>query len=325
MKVNLLYLIFLFVPLIISCSQNKFTTTNSFTMGTFISISHKKNESKIVENALNQLTLWISNLETDIDKINSAPINTTINNLTDDTNILLNLADKYHRISSGEYDITVNTLTSLYGFNSDKYKTPTADAITYAKGEIGFDNLKIDNNTVIKKSDLKIDLSATGKGYLVDKLSKYLIDNGIDNFIINIGGDMYVKGDKGKRLFNIAIQSPTLDKEFATTLTLKNKAVATSGNYERNIIDINGNKINHIFSGISLESVNRYQSVSVIADTVEEADSFATVFYLLDLKKIEKLCAEYNVAVMIIDDKSEVIKFCNFAQYENSVNKKVAE
>ena len=294
-------------------------------MGTFISISHKKNESKIANNALNQLTLWISNLETDIDKINSAPINTTIDNLTDDTKTLLNLADKYHKISDGEYDITVNTLTSLYGFNSDKYKTPTAVAITNAKKEIGFYNLKIDNNTVIKKTNLKIDLSATGKGYLVDKLANYLLLNGVDNFIINIGGDMYVKGDKGKRLFNIAIQSPTLDEEFATTLTLKNKAVATSGNYERNIIDINGNQINHIFSGISLESVNKYKSVSVIADSVEEADSFATVFYLLDLKKIEKLCAEYNVAVMIIDDKSIVKKFCNFEQYENRVNKKVAK
>ena len=294
-------------------------------MGTFISISHKKNESKIVVNALDQLSLWISNLETDIDKINSAPINIKIDNLTDDTNILLNLADKYHTISGGEYDITLNTLTSLYGFNSNEYKTPTANSIAYAKKEIGFDNLILDNNTVTKKSDLKIDLSATGKGYLVDKLSKYLVDNGIDNFIINIGGDMYVKGNKGKRLFNIAIQSPTLDKEFATTLTLKDKAIATSGNYERNIIDINGNKINHIFSGITLESVNRYQSVSVIANTVEEADSFATVFYLLDFKKIEKLCNNYNIAVMIIDDKSNVIKFCNFEQYENRVNKKVTE
>ncbi len=294
-------------------------------MGTFISISHKKNESKIIENALNQLTSWIVTLENDIDKINSTPIDTKIYNLVNDTNILLNLADKYHTISDGEYDITINTLTSLYGFNSDEYKTPTADDIAYAKGEIGFDNLILDNNTVIKKSDLKIDLSATGKGYLVDKLAKYLIKNGVEDFIINIGGDMYVKGDRGRRSFNIAIQSPTLDAEFATTLTLKDQAVATSGNYERNIIDKDGNKINHIFSGITLESVNRYQSVSVIADTVEEADSFATVFYLLDLKKIEKLCDEHNVAVMIIDDKSNVIKFCDFEKHENRVNKKLAK
>ncbi len=294
-------------------------------MGTFISINHKKNESIIVNNAMDQLAVWISDLENDIDKINSASTYTTIDNLSHDTYILLNLADKYHSISGGEYDITINTLTSLYGFNSDKYKAPTADNIAYAKGEIGFDNLILDNNTVTKKSDLKIDLSATGKGYLVDKLATYLTENGIDDFIINIGGDMYVKGDKGRRSFNIAIQSPTLDEEFATTLTLKNKAVATSGNYERNIVDKDGNKINHIFSGISLESVNKYQSVSVIADTVEKADSFATIFYLLDLKKIEKLCNEYNVAVMIIDNKSDVIKFCGFEKYENTANKKIVQ
>ena len=135
----------------------------------------------------------------------------------------------------------------------------------------------------------------------------------IKNFIINAGGDLYVNGSNNNGNFKIGIKAP--DNNILNIVKIKNKAVATSGNYERYFIK-DGKKYNHIFSGVKHLSEEKYQSISIIAHKVEYADGFATLFYLLDIDKIEKYCKLYNVAVLILTNNNKIVKLCNWEQYE---------
>jgi len=303
-----------------SCiKKSNFIKDDIFAMGTIVSIFYEKNDQKIVKNAIPIFNHWITTLDTDINKINATPINATVDNLSDDTKNLLKLATKYYHLTNGEYDITLYTLTRLYGFNSTKSIAPTKNEIEHAKNNIGFKNLIIKDDTLIKLKDVKIDLSATGKGYLVDKLSNYFLSHGMKNFIINAGGDIYISGKKSNSsLFRVGIRSPINQNSIVAELELEDKAVATSGGYERFFITNSGRKLNHIFSGKTLESVDNYQSVSVIADTAEIADSFATIFYLLDIENIKTLCNKYSLPTLIIDNNDTELMLCNFKQYNLS-------
>ncbi len=92
-------------------------------------------------------------------------------------------------------------------------------------------------------------------------------------------------------------------------------ALATSGNYERYFIE-NNKYINHIFEGITFEPVNNYKSVSVIAKNTENADGFATLFYLLDINHITNYCKKFDIAVLILTNNNKIVKLCNWEKYE---------
>ena len=164
-----------------------------------------------------------------------------------------------------------------------------------------------------KTTNLSVDFSANAKGYIVDKTVEYMKNLNIKNFIINAGGDLYVNGSNNNGNFKIGIKAP--DNNILNIVKIKNKALATSGNYERYFIK-DGKKYNHIFSGVKHLSEEKYQSISIIADKVEYADGFATLFYLLDIDKIEKYCKLYNVAVLILTNNNKIVKLCNWEQYE---------
>ena len=92
-------------------------------------------------------------------------------------------------------------------------------------------------------------------------------------------------------------------------------ALATSGNYERYFIE-NNKYINHIFEWITFEPVNNYKSVSVIAKNTENADGFATLFYLLDINHITNYCKKFDIAVLILTNNNKIVKLCNWEKYE---------
>lgn len=313
LKANLL-LIFSFIT--IGCGSDKPVDKYFFEMGTIIqvTIEEKKIDDyyKII-NYMKELTNKINNDQLNIEE---SQIGRKIP-VSEEFVELYKRAAHYYTISNGLYDPTSITVSSLYGFPNKPYIMPNLSELRVGKQNAGFKNIELAGNKIIKHADTLIDLSANSKGYIIDKTVSFMKKEGFKNFIVNAGGDLYAQGLKyGKNPYKISIQDPDKDHGIASIIKLTNKAVATSGNYERFFITPDNRRITHIFSGIDFESSNNYKSVSVIADTAEQADGFATLYFLSNTEQIIKYCKKYNTPVFVITLDNAKLKFCGWEKYE---------
>lgn len=299
--------------IISACSKEKFVTYHFFSLGTIIDITIQEKYAVYLPE-INKYINHLSEIITiDEKKINTAYINEKIN-ISKDTINIYKKSLFYYKINQ-KYDPSSYTVSSLYGFPEGPYKIPAEKDIIFAKSNAGFDKLILNSDNVIKKSNLLIDFSANTKGYIVDKTAEYMKNLSIDNFIINAGGDLYISGKKNNEYFDTGIINPDNKNVPVSIVNIENMALATSGNYERYFIE-NNKYINHIFEGITFEPVNNYKSVSVIAKNTENADGFATLFYLLDINNITNYCKKFDIAVLILTNNNKIVKLCNWEKYE---------
>lgn len=309
----------IFLLFIISaCSFNsKYVEKIFFEMGTVISITMDEKKYKYISDIIEYMNNLADTIKKDEYNLSNAKPETDVK-ISNHTMYLYKEALNYYKISNKLYDPTAYTISSLYGFPEGKdYKIPAVDDLKYAKQNAGFQYVSAGDETLKKSTNLKIDFSANSKGYIVDKTVNYMRKKGIKNFIVNAGGDVYCSGKKNKYQFKVYIEDPDRkNKGILSIIRLENKAVATSGDAERFFYDVNGNKITHIFSGITFEPVDNYKSISVIADTTEKADGFATLYYLLSVDEISKLCKQMNTPVLIYTTDKQKIKLCNWENYE---------
>lgn len=316
MKLTKAVLIFVFLYVLVGCGSNKPVDKYFFEMGTVIHLTieeKKQDEIYKVIKYMKELTNTINN-----DQYNIAE--SAVNSKTKVSKEFVELykkAENYYTISNGLYDPTSITVSSLYGFPDKAFRMPLSSELKAAKENAGFKNIELKGNDIIKHADTLIDLSANSKGYIIDKTVAYMKKEGFKNFIVNAGGDLYANGLKyGKNPYKISIQDPDRENGIASIIKLTNKAVATSGNYERFFMTPDNKRITHIFSGVTFESSNNYKSVSVIADTAEQADGFATLYFTSNIEQIMKYCKEYNTPVFVITLDNAKLKFCDWEKYE---------
>lgn len=223
-----------------------------------------------------------------------------------ETKYIIKKAQEFWRASDGVFDITVGPLMDLWGFTQKKYYLPRRQEIEQVLNLIGMDKINFqDEANVIefKIPSMKIDLGALAKGYAVDCAIRKLKDHGIQSCLINAGGDIYCLGDKFGRPWKVAVQNPRHTK-FYGYLKLKDKAVATSGDYAQYFIHGN-RRYTHIFNpktGYPADS--GVASVTVVAPDCLTADALATAIFVLGKVKGEELARRFSgVEVKIIEEK----------------------
>ena len=162
-------------------------------------------------------------------------------------------AQKVSQQTQGAFDITVAPLVEAWGFSkTSKTQTPSAKKLAQIKNTVGYKKLTLRHSPpALKKSNkgLQIDLSAIAKGFAVDKISQLLISQNHKNFMVEIGGEIRVKGHAADRKkWHIIIRNPNLkDSNIKQkTLMLSDKAVATSGNYLNYFIKIHTHSRNKL-------------------------------------------------------------------------------
>jgi thiamine biosynthesis lipoprotein len=170
---------------------------------------------------------------------------------------------------------------------------------------VGYKKVKIENNKVIKQHPaLQLDFNAIAQGYSVDVLADFLEKKGIENYMIEIGGELRCKGKNSKgNYWNIGIDKPIENlqkREMQTIVPLKNKAMATSGNY-RKFYEKDGVKYSHTIDPKTGWPVkHQLLSATVIADDAMTADAFATVFMVMGKDKaIEFLEIHKNLNLQV--------------------------
>ncbi|TYR31286.1 FAD:protein FMN transferase [Sphingobacterium phlebotomi] len=186
-----------------------------------------------------------------------------------------------NRMSNGAFDITVMPLVGIWGFGPNRILTlPQPQTIDSILQFVGMDKLVLDGNTLIKKDRrVQVDLNGIAQGYSVDVISQFLDSRGIESYLVELGGEIKVKGYKDVNVpFEIAIESPQNAKYSNVVLQLTDKAVTTSGNYRR-AFDLEGRRIHHHINphdGYPIQ--NNVASVTVIAPTAMDADGYDNVF-----------------------------------------------
>ena len=196
------------------------------------------------------------------------------------------------RKTDGKFDITASPFINAWGFGFKDMDNVTPEKIDSMKPFVGYTKIRIENGVVVKDDPrVQINTSGISKGYSCDVVASLLQDMGIKNYMVEIGGEIAMRGTNQKGdCWRIGIDKPTDDssamqRELQTVLSICDKAVATSGNY-RNYYVKDGKKYAHtIDPQTGYPSEQDILGATVIADDCMTADAYATAFMAMGVEK----------------------------------------
>ncbi|MBF8999353.1 FAD:protein FMN transferase [Vibrio sp. NFV-1] len=292
------------------------------TMGTRFNIKYVTNElapdaeqvqseiGAILQQVNDQMSTYLP--ESELSRFNRFQSNTPFG-ISPDTATVLAEAIRLHSLTLGKLDVTVGPLVNLWGFgpNGRPNKIPSEQALQQGKQRVGIQHLKLDGLFVTKDmANLYVDLSTLAKGFAADKVAKYLEDNHIDNYMVEIGGEIKVKGHRlDNTKWRIALEKPIAEQRLVQhVISPGEMAIATSGDY-RNYFEQEGRRYSHIIDPDTGKPIdNRVVSVTVIHPSCMTADGLATGLMVLGDKKGMQVAEQNQIAVLMIVKTDEGFK-----------------
>lgn len=209
--------------------------------------------------------------------------------VSEETASLIELALIYSDLSDGAFDITIAPVVALWDFQGEEpHSIPNQDLLNEALSHVDYHCIELDGATVtLTDPDASIDLGGIAKGYIADKLREFLLDEGIDSGLINLGGNVLAIGTKPDGAFwKIGIRKPFADaSELIAVVSVDDQTVVTSGTYER-YFEKYGTIYHHILNpdnGYPIE--NGLTSVTILADSSARADALSTTCFCLGLER----------------------------------------
>jgi len=315
------FLVFLIVATVIILAENKpeFRTSQGAVFGTTYHITYNHNADLSTD-----ITRVLKDVDNSLSTFNA---NSTISLVNKNLQVELDsmflyvfhLAQHVAETTSGAFDITVAPAVNAWGFGFKNAETIDNDLIDSLKQIVGYQMVKEENGVIVKEDNrIMLDCSAIAKGFGCDVVAALFDSVGIADYMVEIGGEIVVKGLNSKGSdWRIGISKPTDDSlatetELQTVLELTNRAMATSGNY-RNFYYKDGKKYAHTIDPATCRPVNHnLLSVTVLAENCAVADAYATAMMVLGLERSLELCKKLeNVdAYFIYQDNEGVIQIC---------------
>jgi thiamine biosynthesis lipoprotein len=215
--------------------------------------------------------------------------------------------------SDGAYDVTVAPLVDLWGFGpSLGSEVPAQERITQALGQVGIGYVDYDQQAarLRKQRVLTLDFSSIAKGYGVDVVAGVLSQSGLENYLVEIGGEIRVAGHSPRGgAWRIAVERPdALQRTVAATLEISDRAVATSGDY-RNYFELDGVRYSHSIDPRSGWPVrHELVSVTVVHSDATSADAWATALLVLGPETALAVARRESLAVYLISRVGEDFK-----------------
>lgn len=254
----------------------------------------------------------------DISKINKGDTSVKVDQMFKE---VFELSNQVYSNTQGYFDPTVGILVNAWGFGPQKtIKKINKSKIDSLMQYVGFDKVKLKSDLTVKKThpNVYLDFNAIAKGYCVDRVAAFLNANKIENYLIEIGGELVAKGYHvtKQKLWTVGIDDPK-QKESRTliaTLKLQDRAMATSGNYRKFRVDsITGKKYVHTIDAFTgYAKASNILSVSVLGPNCAIADAYATAFMAMPLQKIKEFSfqnKELEVYVVYVAKDGVVNKF----------------
>lgn len=234
---------------------------------------------------------------------------------------VMRVARDIHNLSQGAWDGTLDPLVTLWGFGRDgqKEQVPTQQDIDTGLSLVNFNRVTISaDGTLIKQNALTIDLASIAKGYGVDAIATLLKEQGYENFLIEIGGEIFTSGKKNPTTpWRVGINTPSRTaglEQVYKILSVEGKAVATSGDY-RNAFVRGGRTYSHVLDPRTGYPVtNNVVSVSVVAATCTFADGLATALMVMGpdsgIKLVEQL-EDVETLIIVRGDDGELHEYAS--------------
>ncbi len=208
-------------------------------------------------------------------------------------------------LSGGKLDVTVGPLVNLWGFGP-QYRPetiPSDEQLLAAHARVGLNKLMLAGNKLSKTSaDVYVDLSTIAKGYGVDLVAEYIEQQGINNYLVEIGGEMRLKGFKHTgELWHVAIERPVdIERSVQQIIIPKDNAVATSGDY-RIYYEVDGQRFSHIIDPDTGKPIDhKLVSVTVIHPSSMTADGLSTAMMVMGEDKALAFAEKNGLAAYII-------------------------
>ena len=216
----------------------------------------------------------------------------------------IEIAQKIHSVAP-RYDITVKPLVEAYGFAAkNREAKPNVDSLLQF---VGFDKFAIEGNRILKSdSRLQIDLNSIAKGYVVDVIAEWLSNNGVENYIVEVGGEICAKGVNSRGVaWRVGVDTPFDNNNNPgayqqKVVNISGAALATSGNYRRFYYNAEGERISHTLNPQTGHShTTSILSATVIAPRCAVADGLATAFMASDERDAIALAEELRDSVQV--------------------------
>lgn len=234
------------------------------------------------------------------------------------------------RETDGAFDITVAPLVNAWGFGFKNGTPPNREQVDSLLQIIGYQKLSLVKGKVVKQNPkMMLDCSAIAKGYGTDVVARLLRNRGVQNFMVEVGGEIVTSGVNAQRVpWKIGVNKPdddslSINREIQTILNVTDKAMATSGNYRRFYYK-GGKKFAHTIDPKTGYPVQHsILSATVLANDCATADAYATAFMVMGMERAQQVLERHPelMAYLIYDDG----KGQNAIWYSPSLRNKIAE
>lgn len=219
------------------------------------------------------------------------------------------------RLTDGAFDISYASMDRIWKFDGSMHTFPAEANIKASVAKVGYENIILDekHSTVfLKHKGMKIGFGGIGKGYAADKAKELLVTKGVKAGIINASGDMNTWGKQPDGSdWQVAITNPMNKKKAFAILPLDNRAIVTSGNYEKFVI-FDNKRYSHIIDPRTGYPASGIISATVLADKAELADALATSIFVMGLEAgIDRINQLPNIECIVIDDHGKVYQSNN--------------
>lgn len=238
---------------------------------------------------------------------NEAPLNEW-QPLSNELIEVLAISQSVAETSHGAFDITIGDVVNLWSFGPEARPetVPSDEALTEQLAKVGFDAVEIDTQAMQARRtrDVFVDLSGVAKGHGTDRVAAYLDQQGIEHYLVNLGGDLIAKGQRDteeQTPWRIGIEVPEDGQQRAQhIIPLENMSVATSGDY-RNYYEVDGERFSHTIDPRTGQPVaHRLVSVSVFHPSNAWADAWATALMVVGEEEAMQIAVDNNLKVLLL-------------------------
>ncbi len=223
---------------------------------------------------------------------------------------LIQRAVSISQLTDGAFDISYASMDHIWKFDGSMKQMPKKEDIQMSVAKVGYQNIRLDtqkSKVFLTLKGMKIGFGAIGKGYAADKAKAFLIKKGVKSGIINASGDMNTWGKQPDGSdWKVAITNPINKNNAFALLPVVNKAVVTSGNYEK-FVFLDGKRFSHIIDPRTGYPSQGIASATVFAPKAELADALATSIFVMGVEVgMNRINQLQGIECIIVDDKGDI-------------------
>lgn len=293
--------------------ENKKVSKDIFAMDTYMTVTaYGKNAENGVNKAVDEINrletvLSAEKQESDIYKLNETGSGT----LSTDTKDIVFKALEINKTTNGAFDISIYPLMVKWGFTTQKYNVPSKNEISKLLKDVDSSKIIFDEKSgnIKLKENMKIDLGGIAKGYTSSRVMQIFKEHGVTSGLVSLGGNVQALGTKTDgTAWQIAIENPDKSSDYIGVVSVKDKAVITSGGYER-YFEKNGKTYHHILdpeTGYPAES--GLKSVTIVSDDGTLADALSTSLFVMGKEKALDYWREHKneFDTVLVEDNGDI-------------------